>query len=139
VPARNIYHDEAVEALQADGWTITADPFRLSYGERNMYVDLGAERTLLAAQRGPTKIAVEIHSFLNPSPVRDLQEAVGQYGVYRAVLREQESERVLYMGVSKHDYDTVLTEQLSQFILSRFDIKIVVFDYTKKRVCQWTS
>jgi hypothetical protein len=26
VPAKNIYHDAVVDALTADGWTITHDP-----------------------------------------------------------------------------------------------------------------
>jgi hypothetical protein len=29
MPARNIYHDAVVQALTADGWTITDDPLRL--------------------------------------------------------------------------------------------------------------
>jgi XisH protein len=29
VPARNIYHDTVVQALTADGWTITDDPLGL--------------------------------------------------------------------------------------------------------------
>jgi hypothetical protein len=70
VPARNIYHDIVVQALTADGWTITDDPLRLSYGGRDLFVDLGAERRTLAAEKAGQKIAVEIQSFLNPSPVR---------------------------------------------------------------------
>lgn len=40
MPARNLYHDAIVEALVADGWTVTADPLRLTYGASDMYVDL---------------------------------------------------------------------------------------------------
>jgi hypothetical protein len=31
-----------------DGWTITDDPLILSYGSRDLYVDLGAERDMIA-------------------------------------------------------------------------------------------
>ncbi len=72
VPARNIYHDVVVQALIADGWTITHDPLRLTFGGREVYVDLGAERPTLAAEEDGRKIAVEIQSFLNQSPVHDL-------------------------------------------------------------------
>src|SRR5437762_13221778 len=75
MPARNIYHDAVVRALQADGWTITHDPLTISYGGRDLFVDLGAERSTLAAERGEQRIAVEIQSFLSPSPIRDLEEA----------------------------------------------------------------
>jgi hypothetical protein len=62
VPARNIYHDTVVQALRSDGWTVTDDPLRLSYGGRDLFVDLGAERLTLAAERAGHKIAVEFQS-----------------------------------------------------------------------------
>ncbi|HVS37935.1 MAG TPA: element excision factor XisH family protein [Gemmataceae bacterium] len=77
MPAKNIYHDAVVEALTADGWTITHDPLRLSFGGKDLFVDLGAERATLGAEREGRRIAVEVQSFLNLSAVRDLQEAVG--------------------------------------------------------------
>jgi XisH protein len=49
-------------ALIKDGWTITDDPLTLAIGERDLYVDLGAEK-LLIADRGSQKIAVEVNSF----------------------------------------------------------------------------
>ena len=41
--ARNIYHGAVVQALIADGWTITDDPLRIGYGDQELYVDLGAD------------------------------------------------------------------------------------------------
>ena len=89
MPAQDIYHDAVVRALTADGWMMTHDPLSLSYGGRDLYVDLGAERTTIAAECDGQKIAVEIKSFLESSPVRDLEEAVGQYQIYRTVLTEK--------------------------------------------------
>lgn len=60
MPAKNIYHDAVVEALKADGWTITADPHGLVIGRRRLYVDLASERTALAADRAGERIAVEV-------------------------------------------------------------------------------
>src|SRR5260370_24302761 len=115
MPAKNIHHDAAIAALRADGWTITDDPFQLFYGDKDMYVDLGAEKTVLAAEKGTRLIAVEVQSFLGNSPVRALQEAVGQYAVYREVLTEQEPERVLYMAVSRKTYEAVLSDRFGRF------------------------
>jgi hypothetical protein len=39
VPAKNIYHDTVIQALTADGWTITDDPLRVSYGGRDLFFD----------------------------------------------------------------------------------------------------
>ena len=64
MPARNIQHTAVIQALQADGWTITHDPLLIPYGDRRLFIDLGAERVSIGAERGSERIAVEISSFL---------------------------------------------------------------------------
>jgi hypothetical protein len=139
MPAKNLYHDVVVQALTADGWTITHDPLWLSFGGRDLFVDLGAERTTVAAERGGERIAVEIQSFLNPSPVRDLQEAVGQYEIYRALLAETEPERRLFLAVPRRVYESLLSERFGQLIVTRLQLRLVVFDEEQVRVYQWIS
>ena len=63
MPAKDIYHDTAKNALIKDGWTVTQDPLRLRIGKKDLFVDLGAQR-ILAAEKGTEKIAVEIKSFV---------------------------------------------------------------------------
>ncbi len=41
--AKDFFHDEAKRALINDGWIITNDPLSLKWGERDLYVDFGAE------------------------------------------------------------------------------------------------
>jgi hypothetical protein len=137
VPAKNIYHDAVVNALKADGWTITDDPLRISYGGRELYVDVGAEQRTVAAEKGGRKIAVEITSFLSPSPVRDLEEAVGQYAIYRAVLAEREPDRVLYLAVAHGVHDSFLSERFGQLVVTRVQLRLLVFDEERERVVQW--
>jgi len=55
MPARNIYHDAVIAALQADGWSITHDPLSLKVGDRDLLVDLGAEKELIGAVKGTGK------------------------------------------------------------------------------------
>ena len=76
MPAPDIYHHVVKNALIKDGWTITHDLYTLTFGQRNVFVDLGAER-LVAAERNHEKIAVEIKSFHGASDVRDLEMALG--------------------------------------------------------------
>src|SRR5437588_12376174 len=102
MPARNIHHNAVIQALQADGWTITHDPLLIQYGDRRLFIDLGAERGTIGAERGGERIAVEIASFVADSPVRDLQEAVGHFIVYRTLLAQPEPQRSLYLAVSAH-------------------------------------
>lgn len=59
MPAKDVYHDIFVRSLLKEEWKITHDPLILSYGSRDLYVDLGAERAVIAAERDEEKIAVE--------------------------------------------------------------------------------
>jgi hypothetical protein len=137
MPAKNIYHDGVARALTADGWTITHDPLTLSFGGKDLFVDLGAERAALAAEKGGRRIAVEIQSFLGPSPVRDLQEAVGQYDVYRAVLTETDPGRVPYLAVPRRIHEGLLSERFGQLIVDRVQLRILVFDEERERIIRW--
>src|SRR5687768_7435388 len=92
MPAKDTYHDHVRAALEADGWTITHDPFRLDYGERIMHADL-------AATRGTQKIIVEIKTVAGESPVTDLHAMIGQYRVYAAVLAATRPDYTLFLAV----------------------------------------
>src|SRR5208283_592294 len=108
-----------------------------SYGGKDLFVDLGAERVTLAAEKGGQRIAVEIQSFLSPSPVRDLQEAVGQFAIYRAVLAETEPEYLLYLAVPRRTYEGLLVEPFGQLIVTRLEIRLLVFDDAQEKVIAW--
>jgi hypothetical protein len=139
LPAKNIHHDAVIAALQADGWMITDDPLRITYGDRSMYVDLGAEKTVVGAEKDNRRIAVEVQSFLGESPVRALQEAVGQFAIYREVLAEQQPERVLYMAVSRETHDAVLSDRFGRFIVARMRLRLIVFNPQAERIVQWIN
>jgi hypothetical protein len=95
MPALDIYHDAVKNSLIKADWKITHDPLHLRWGTKDMYVDLGAKQ-LLAAEQGEQKIAVEIKSFVGASEIEDLKNAVGQFVLYRAVMRQTEPDRTLY-------------------------------------------
>ena len=135
--ARNIYHEVVVHALTADGWTITDDPLQLS--DHDLYVDLGAERQTIGAEKGLQKIAVEIASFLNRSLVYDLHAAVGQFGVYRAILRVNDPERPLYLAVPYHVYDDILSTKFGRLVGSSLQLQILVFDGEKEKILLWKN
>ena len=97
MPALDTYHHAVRNALIKDGWTITADPLTLSVGTDRVFIDLAAER-VIAAQRGVRKIAVEIKTFASASKIADLENALGQYVLYRMALRRVEPDRELYLA-----------------------------------------
>jgi len=109
MPAPDIYHHVVKNALIKDGWTITHDSYTLTFGQRNVFVDLGAER-LVAAERNQEKIAVEIKSFHGASDVRDLEMALGQYVFYRSLLARFEPGRKLFLAVPYSIFVSTLDE-----------------------------
>ena len=139
MPAKNIDHDAVRDALVADGWTITHDPLTLVVGERPLHIDLGAELVPLGAEKGDRRIAVEIQTFGSPSPVADLQQAVGQFTMYRIVLGDQQPDRTLYLAVSETVYNGILSEPLGSQMIAGANLKVLVFDPTRRSIVRWTS
>jgi hypothetical protein len=137
MPTRDRYHDLVVKALLGDGWEITNDPLTLSYGGRDLYVDLGATNTTIGAVRHGERIAVEIKSFLSPSVLADLELAVGQHAIYRAVLAEVDPGRKLFLAVPRRIYEGVLSERLGQLVLQTQQLSLVVFDERTERIDRW--
>ena len=135
MPAKDIHHDAVKNALLTDGWTITHDPLRLTWGSKDMYVDLGAER-LLAAEKSDRRIAVEIKSFVGRSEMDDLEKALGQYVLYRAVLAEREPGRLLYLAIPADMLD-IFEQPLGKLLLKNNLAQVIGFDPQTEVIVQW--
>lgn len=136
MPAKDLYHDTVKTALIKDDWKITDDPLSLEIGGRDLFVDLGAEK-LLIADRGSQKIAVEVKSFISPSPVKDLENALGQYILYEDIIAQEHPERILYLAIREEVYLTFFSEPIVQISLKSRRIKLLVFDETQEVITQW--
>lgn len=134
--ARGIYHDTVKSALQKDGWTITHDPFPLQIGKKRLAIDLGAER-LISAENATRKIVVAVKSFVGQSDVKDLEQALGQYVLYRQILNEMNSERILYLAISRITFNSVFTIELGKVLLKNQIIKLIVFDDESEAIVEW--
>ena len=138
MPAKDIFHDIVITALQKDGWQITDDPLRLKWGLRELFVDLGAKK-LIAAQKGETKIAVEIKSFIGKSPIYELENALGQYILYRNILEETDVERLIYLAVRKSTYEEIFSEPIGVMIVQKNQLCLLVFDDEQEEIIKWIN
>ena len=137
--ARDIFHPIVREALEKDGWIITDDPYLLRVKGRNYEVDLGAEQ-LVAAEKGLTKIAIEIKSFTLPSFPYEFHAVLGQYLNYQTFMKIQEPDRVLYLAVARSVYEKhFVMDEATQFIVDKFGINLVIFDIDNKVIEQWVT
>jgi len=138
MPALDIVHHAVKNALIKDGWAITDDPYTLRYGEEVLYVDLAAERRL-AAERNGIKIAVEIESFVRPSPIADFEQALGQYMFYLMTLEQLDPERKLYLGIAAQVYRTLFQRDLIDRAVQRFQLALVIVELETEEVVEWIN
>ncbi|MDM8561264.1 element excision factor XisH family protein [Candidatus Parabeggiatoa sp. HSG14] len=108
----------------------------LSYGGRNVYVDLGAEQPIGAEKEG-NKIAVEVKSFVGESDVHELGQSIVQYNMYRDILSEIESERDLHLAVPSFTFGRILSELLGQLLIRKEQLKLIIFEETKEIIRKW--
>ncbi|MEB3192408.1 MAG: element excision factor XisH family protein [Snowella sp.] len=136
--AKDIFHDVVRKALEQEGWIVTDDPFFLKWGKATTYIDLGAEK-LLTAIKQEKKIAVEIKTFSDISPMFAFHVAVGQFVNYRVMLDELEPDRDLFLAVPDVIYDTFLQSEFAQAVIQQQNIKLIIYDPELGVIRQWIS
>ena len=135
--AKDLYHDIVRKALEADGWTITHDPYYLEAKPHKLRIDLGAER-VIAAEKGIEKIAVEIKTFAKDSFIYEFYEASGQYEFYEEFLPDQDKERTLYLAVSETIYKFRFLRDASIMRMCRKkNMKFIIFSVSNVKIKEW--
>ena len=138
MPKLDTIHNAVKNALIKDGWLITDDPYVIQYRRTMLYADLGAEGPI-AAERNGQKLVVEVKSFVGASKIQDLKEALGQYDIYRYLLEEIAPDRKLYLAISKVTYNTFFTQDVTQLILNKHQLPIIVVDIETEEILQWIN
>jgi hypothetical protein len=136
MPALDRLHETVKNALVKEGWTVTHDPLTLTLDGLKLFVDLGAER-VLAAEKGARKIAVEIKTFPGPSRVADLQQALGQYVLYRIALRRIEPDRELYLAVPQDVLEDLFRKAAGEGFLHDEQGRVFGFDAGREEIVEW--
>ncbi len=138
MPARDILHDVVRDALIQDGWTITHDPFVIPFGRRKIYADLGAERALVAEKR-EEKIVVEIKSFVGLSRMADLQQALGQFTMYKVLLADKHPEYTVYLAMDDFVFEEMFLDADGEVLLAGSALRIVTIDTEARSIQRWIN
>jgi hypothetical protein len=154
MPSKDAIHLLIKQALIKDGWEITDDPYVISYGERFLFIDLGAvsdalgdgeafrrNRTgqFIGARREGQQIAVEIKSFRGRSAIADLEQAIGQYSLYRLLLRQIDEARELYLAVTSTTFEEIFSEPIGELVIRELSIKLIIVDVKTIEVVRWIA
>ncbi len=146
MPPRDSTHNVVKQALVKDGWEITDDPYVISYGERFLFVDLAATTSsnikpikgrFIGAKRKNSRIAIEVKDFRGQSAIADLEQAIGQYMLYRLLLSKIEPEREIYLAISKITYSNIFSEPIGELVIREIPLKLLVIDTQTAEVQQW--
>ena len=103
-----------------------------------IYADLLAEKSLLAEQQG-RRIVVEIKSFINPSPINDFQNALGQYLLYREFLELSNKDYDIYLAVRSAVFNNFFQRKGIQAIMQRHQVNAIVFNVNPEEIVSWIS
>ncbi|MCI4648122.1 XisH family protein [Phaeodactylibacter sp.] len=137
MPAKDFYHDHVKFALEAEGWKITHDPFFIRVGRRKSFIDLGAEKAVIGAEKEGVKIAVEIKSFLGASDLDEFEDALGQFIIYFNALEEKDPDRHLYMAMPGDFYERFFEDGFFRKLAERYSLKMIIFDEKTKVIHKW--
>jgi hypothetical protein len=135
--AKDIFHELVKLALINENWQITHDPYKIIMGRRRGYIDLGAEREIIAAEKANQKIAIEIKSFVGNSDLDDFEDALGQFLLYWKALKINDPERVLYLAVPVGFYERFFDDTFFMDVARSFDVKMLVFNEIEPEIKQW--
>ena len=145
MPQRDTIHNLVKQAILKEGWIVTDDPYVISYGERFLFVDLGAtepevnsiEGQFIGAERGNSRIALEIKDFRRQAVITDLERAIGQYVLYRLLLNKVDPKREIYLAITDIAYDEIFHEPIGKVVMSDLPLKLLVVDVEKVEVKEW--
>jgi len=136
--AKDFYHTLVKEALEAEGWTITHDPYSLKAWDPKWAIDLGADR-VIGAKKGNEKIAVEVKSFIQQSASYEFHGALGQYLNYIVALEDIEKDRVVYMAIPLDVWQTTFQKKGIQASLKRYRVRMIIYDTETKKIVEWKT
>ncbi|MGK7927687.1 MAG: XisH family protein [Spirulina sp.] len=136
--ARDTYHEAIKNALIKDGWKIIRDPYTIKYEEIQLFADLLAGRTL-EVERNGEQILVEIKSFLGRSPMREFETALGQYIIYRTLLKSVLPEAKVYLGISRSIYQSFFLQKAIQTIQNETQLMLIVVNLKKEEIVKWIN
>ena len=139
MPAKDTYHNAVKNALIKDGWTITADPYPLEYEDVELYPDLAVEK-LISQNQKQRKIIVEIKSFISPSLIKDFQNALGQYILYRDLIKlAQDEYQEIYLAIKDEIHETFFQRKSIKAVVQLNKLALVIINTEKEEIVQWIN
>jgi hypothetical protein len=69
--------------------------------------------------------------------MEDLKNVVGQFVLYRAVMRKTDPERILYLAVRDITFNSLFEEPVGQLLIGDENLNLIVFNAQNEVIVQW--
>ncbi|MEM7539674.1 MAG: element excision factor XisH family protein, partial [Chloroflexota bacterium] len=129
-------HNNVKNALENDGWNITADPYRIRYKDALLEADMKAEKLILATRENHSVI-IEVKSFLSQSFIHEFIQACGQYQAYAFLLDKSDQAEKVYMAVSLDVYESEFSRESIQVLRDHFKVHLLIIDIIQEAIVEW--
>ena len=138
MPRKDQIHEAVKNALIKDGWTVLNDPYRIEYEDADVYADLRIEKQVSGGSAHRV-LVIEVKEFTGPSPLNRLEEALGQYQLYRSYLRAIAPDEEVYLAVDKASFEKLFVRKSFQRIVEDYNLAILVVDIPREELFQWIN
>ncbi|HRW11178.1 MAG TPA: element excision factor XisH family protein [Caldilineaceae bacterium] len=135
--AKDKIHDAVKNALTNDNWLIIQEHLYIEYEELSILADIIAERAPFIAVKDDKKILVEIKTFGGASFMRQLQQTLGQYSIYRDMVEFTDLAYDLFLAISDDIYEQFFLGKAIQRIIQRHQIQIIVVNLEREEIVEW--
>jgi hypothetical protein len=136
MPSFDKCHEQVIRALQKDGWRTTEQQVPMKFARRRVFIDLLATNGVNGSRQ---EIAlIEVKCFSDPQNTsHEIYSAIGQYIIYRAMLRELEVETPLYLSVPEGIFNDVF-DVIVHRAITESQIKLIIINLDQERVVRWS-
>jgi len=97
---------------------------------------LAAEKPLTAEKNG-RKIAVEVKNFLSKREMPEFERALGQFILYRSLIKHSDPQRGVYLALSYSAHDEFFTIKEGLNLIKDESLKLLVFDEVTEEINEW--
>ena len=135
MPRLDAYHDNVKNALVKDGWQVTRDHLSVRYGGLHVQIDLAAEKQ--SNDDLSRKAVIEVKVFEGTSFVNNFEKAIGQYSLYRFLLKNTLLESELFLAITETIYMKFFSLQAVREYVTEHGIYLLIFDPKTEEVIAW--
>ncbi len=128
-------HQQVVRALENDGWIVAKKPTKLYSEDRQVFIDILAERGANGSQQ--QIILSEVKCFPDRGDTtREVYIAFGQYLVYRALLAELKRQIPLYLAIPEDAYNEIFDPVLQRAVNDN-QVKLLIVNLETETIVRW--